>query len=181
MPNFLPNSRRKWIPSFSVVSDWRNNYSLRVWLSGGSRWNTPAHPEQVSLEGRKGPGAISFTVRKHSRFNMVSIHFLVMLRLVSPRGSNWQLHSSTVLFFVGPHDSLIYLTPNAQVTSSLVNLFLWKELKKKLYTEMEEQTFEIWESQHFIGKYSKDFWKHNKKYFNILKNQIPAQYRESNK
>ena len=27
---------------------------------------------------------------------------------------------------------------------------------------MEEQTFEIWESQHFIGKYSKDFWKHNK-------------------
>ena len=130
MPNFLPNSRRKWIPSFSVVSDWRNNYSLGVW-SGGSRWNTPAHPEHVSLEGRKGPGAISFTVRKHSRFNMVSIHFLVMLRLVSPRGSNWQLHSSTILFFVGPHDSLIYLTPNAQVTSSLINMFLWKELKKK--------------------------------------------------
>lgn len=45
---------------------------------------------------------------------------------------------------------------------------------------MEEQTFEIWESQHFIGKYSKDFWKQNKRYFNILKNQIPAQYRESN-
>lgn len=46
---------------------------------------------------------------------------------------------------------------------------------------MEEQTFEIWESQHFIGKDSKDFWKQNKRYFNILKNQIPAQYRESNK